>query len=590
MKKSLLSLAMLASVGFAANAASETFEVKDATNIKGTYVETTYDKDDATKVSVYAHYQPLQSLELGSFSFSFEENGASTKPAYYTSKTDECTIRVYAKSSMTISNDADFNMQSITFNLTKYQGLDANNMITSSAGGSFIISADGKTLIWNAPETEVIQESVTFTIPSTKGADSKSPNIQFSSVVISTEAADPGEDPGPVTPPATDDHIYAGLLATATTCDWTFTNVTLPEGMEEIWSWKSFSNAYYLNGSAYDSKEEKALASEAYAVSPVIDLTNAKTATATWEQACKFQTTIKDLCKFCVREEGATEWTVMEIPAWPEKNDKWTWASAGTVDLKDYVGKKIEVAFKYASSEEGADTWEIRNFYIDGETEGGITPPVDDKHAYSGLLATSTTCDWTFANVTLPEGIDAIWNWKNFEGAYYLNGSAYDSKEKKALVGEAYAISPVIDLTEYEDATATWEQACKFQTTIKDLCKFCVREEGAADWTVLEIPAWPELDNKWTWASAGTVDLKEYAGKKIEVAFKYASSEEGADTWEIRNFFIDGNKVGVEAIEAENVPARYYDLNGRAVSADRLDAGIYVEVRGTKARKVIIRK
>lgn len=419
MKKSLLSLALLASAGLAANAASETFEVKDAQNIQGTWVETTYDKNDETKVSSYAHYQPLQSLELGAFTFKFEENGASTKPAWYTSKTDECTIRVYAKSSMTISNDADFNMQSITFNCTKTQGLDADNvnsLISCSAGGSLSLSADAKTLIWNAPETDVVQESVTFTISSEKGVGDKLANIQFSSVVISTEAAEPGEDPDPGTPPVTGDHIYAGLLATSTTCDWTFTNVTLPEGLKEIWAWK------------------------------------------------------------------------------------------------------------------------------------------------------------------------------NYSGAYYLNGSAYDSKEKKALAGEAYAISPVIDLTEYVDATATWEQACKFQTTIKDLCKFCVREEGAADWTVVEIPAWPELDDKWTWASAGTVDLKEYAGKKIEVAFKYASTEEGADTWRIRNFYIDGNKVGVEAIEAENTPARYYDLNGRAVSADRLDAGIYVEVRGAKARKVIIRK
>lgn len=206
MKKSLLSLALLASAGLAANAASETFEVKDAQNIQGTWVETTYDKNDETKVSSYAHYQPLQSLELGAFTFKFEENGASTKPAWYTSKTDECTIRVYAKSSMTISNDADFNMQSITFNCTKTQGLDADNvnsLISCSAGGSLSLSADAKTLIWNAPETDVVQESVTFTISSEKGVGDKLANIQFSSVVISTEAAEPGEDPDPGTPPVT---------------------------------------------------------------------------------------------------------------------------------------------------------------------------------------------------------------------------------------------------------------------------------------------------------------------------------------------------------------------------------------------------
>ena len=77
----------------------------------------------------------------------------------------------------------------------------------------------------------------------------------------------------------------------------------------------------------------------------------------------------------------------------------------------------------------------------------------------------------------------------------------------------------------------------KFQTTLRTLCCAVVREEGAASWTELAIPSWPEA-GAWTFANSGSIDLSAYAGKKIHVGFKYGSDESGADTWEIRNLKI----------------------------------------------------
>ncbi len=366
MKKLLLSLAA-AAMTLSASAESFTFEIKNATDIQGTLVEQV-DKPDGS-VQAYKHYQPLESLKLGAFSFAFAKaDEKNTDPAFYYSKTDECTIRLYAGAKMTISG-TDVDLKTITFNLTKLAGIDATNLPTSD-NGSFSLGTDGKTLTWHAAETDVIKSTVVINIPTEKGADNKNPNVQFASIVLSTEVSTP-DDPNP----PVGDHVYAGLLASSATCDWTFSNVTLPEELEYIWSWKSYNNAYYLNASAY--KDKTAYAAEAYAVSPVVDLTNLKSATATWEQACRFQTTIKDLCKFCVREEGAADWTELTIPEWPELNDKWTWASAGTVDLNAYAGKKVEFAFKYASSADGADTWEIRNFFVDGEEKDGAVEGIE---------------------------------------------------------------------------------------------------------------------------------------------------------------------------------------------------------------------
>lgn len=48
--------------------------------------------------------------------------------------------------------------------------------------------------------------------------------------------------------------------------------------------------------------------------------------------------------------------------------------------------------------------------------------------------------------------------------------------------------------------------------------------------------------------------------------------------------------VSVEGIAAdENAEVRYFDLQGRAVKADRLNPGIYIRIRGSKASKILVR-
>lgn len=168
-------------------------------------------------------------------------------------------------------------------------------------------------------------------------------------------------------------------------------------------------------------------------------------------------------------------------------------------------------------------------------------PPAEEGVIYSLLNSTEAGAadKWTFDNVNLPEGANYIWQWKSYNNAYYLNASAYVSG--KNLPSEAYAISPVLDLSGYKTATASFEHAAKFQTTLRQLCGFAVRESGASEWTMIAIPTWPEA-GAWTFAGSGTIDLSAYAGKKIEVAFKYGSTAAGADTWEIRNLKISGSK------------------------------------------------
>lgn len=149
--------------------------------------------------------------------------------------------------------------------------------------------------------------------------------------------------------------LYSALGETDATIDWDIDAAT------GVWSWKEYSGKHYLNASAYGN--DAAIGATTYAFSPVIDLTAAKSAKMTFDHAAKFQTTLRTLCSAVVREDGASSWTELVIPTWPEAGS-WTFVSAGEIDLSAYAGKKIQVGFKYGSSTDGADTWEIKNLKI----------------------------------------------------------------------------------------------------------------------------------------------------------------------------------------------------------------------------------
>lgn len=176
-----------------------------------------------------------------------------------------------------------------------------------------------------------------------------------------------------------------------------------------------------------------------------------------------------------------------------------------------------------------------------GQTQGGETPtPQPSGALYTALDAASAelTAGWTIENIAL-DGAEYVWQWKEYNGSHYLNASAYVGGVAKTT--EALCISPVIDLGGATGCALSFEHAARFQTTLRTLCGVLAREEGAAEWTVLSIPVWPEAGS-WTFANSGNVSLAAFDGKKVQIAFRYRSDSNGADTWEIKNLALTGNK------------------------------------------------
>lgn len=161
MKKLLLTLATVAMCGFASYAAEVTLEAKDATNIQGTDVPEV--PKEGNNNGVGRHIQPLTSLDLGDYSFTFSQGtNEKTAPAYYyplsTSTNGVINIRLYNGNTMTVTAPAGKEFASIV-------GYEKST----------------KTVIYNGEKTT----TCTFTATAT---------VKWDKFVISTEA---GETPNP---------------------------------------------------------------------------------------------------------------------------------------------------------------------------------------------------------------------------------------------------------------------------------------------------------------------------------------------------------------------------------------------------------
>lgn len=381
--------------------------------------------------------------------------------------------------------------------------------------------------------------------------------------------------------------IYSGLVNNAD--DWTLEQGTLPEGLTYVWAWDA---QYGLKASAYVSGQ--GYVTDAWAVSPVIDLNEKSDIKLSFDQATNFfKGTQKEQSLICIREEGGNWATLAATPEMTE--DSWSFISC-TANLDAYKGKKIQIGFNYKSDGTVCGTWEIKNFSITGE--GGVVPTPDPEPTttpvYEGLtLPGGNADDWTIEDGTLPEGLDYVWAWTE---QYGMKATSY--KDGTRYVVDAWAISPVIDLTKYTDCKLELEQAGNyFNGLIAEQTSVNVREEGG-QWTVVTLDNVSE-GNNWTFVK-GVADI--VSGKKIQIGLNYKATEENAGTWEVKNVKVYGtDDSGVESVILGNevmvagndiiapAGARVFNLNGVEAGTQNLAAGIYIVVVDNKAVKVLVK-
>ena len=66
---------------------------------------------------------------------------------------------------------------------------------------------------------------------------------------------------------------------------------------------------------------------------------------------------------FIYLKKVGADWTLITMPNYPA-GTSWDFVESGDFDLKDYVGSKMQIAFKYIGTTTTAPTYEVRNLII----------------------------------------------------------------------------------------------------------------------------------------------------------------------------------------------------------------------------------
>jgi len=113
-------------------------------------------------------------------------------------------------------------------------------------------------------------------------------------------------------------------------------------------------------------------ASEAWLVSPEIDLTAQTAATLTYDHAGKYFNALASEISLMVSKNGG-DFVQLVIPAYPANDFKFV--SSGKISLKDFLGAKVRIALVYTSTATKAGTYEVQNFFVDAEDSGETVYP-----------------------------------------------------------------------------------------------------------------------------------------------------------------------------------------------------------------------
>ena len=170
---------------------------------------------------------------------------------------------------------------------------------------------------------------------------------------------------------------------------FTIDNKQLPNGEGSfVWSLGSFNDDKFMKASAYIGVTR--YASESWLVSPPVDLSQAATATLTFDHAHNYAGTAEEEFTLWATETSADNWQQLTIDKYGSEFNFTT----ATIDLSAYAGKTIKFAFKYISTTAAAGTWEIKNVKVVANGEGGGTVDPEPEPGIN-LLTNPGFEDWT---------------------------------------------------------------------------------------------------------------------------------------------------------------------------------------------------
>ena len=201
-----------------------------------------------------------------------------------------------------------------------------------------------------------------------------------------------GEDPTPEVPGVS--ALWTSSFANSMS-GFTLDNKVMPAELSFVWKYDSYG---YMKASAYANSTR--YETEAWLVSPVLNLANATDCSLVFDQAANHFTSQENFlaaCKVMVKESTATDWAELAYEGFPAGNS-WTFVTS-TADLKTYAGKSIQLAFVYTSTSEIAGTWELKDLTIEGNGSVEVEAPEIPVPAYTTIAELKSNATATEAVV-----------------------------------------------------------------------------------------------------------------------------------------------------------------------------------------------
>lgn len=213
----------------------------------------------------------------------------------------------------------------------------------------------------------------------------------------------------------------------------------------------------------------------------------------------------------------------------------------------------------------------------------------DSKYTYFSDPMNKESDKFTIKDVTLPEGSKYVWKIDDSHG--YYKGSAFVNN--KNLVSESYVVSSEIDLSKATAPVLNFTLAINFLKGNKATDFFTVRvssnytgDVAGATWTDLTYDA-SKVGSSWSFTDQ-SIDLSQFKGQKIVIAYGYKSTDKCAPTVELKNTLVkekDAKYWDVCLFKEvpENEVAAAMMRMTRASGAYANTAALYVYTNGTWA-------
>lgn len=182
------------------------------------------------------------------------------------------------------------------------------------------------------------------------------------------------------------------------------------------------------------------------------------------------------------------------------------------------------------------------NIYVDSLNEPVAAP--EYTLPYEETFESSLG-DFT-AEGEIPTGLTYVWAYDSSYGAKasaYLNDVRYPQ--------ESYLVSPILNLEDVTNAKMSFDHAGNYFGTKTNEATLWVRPVGG-EWEQLTIPTY---FSSWTFVNSGEIDLSDYAGQKIQIGFKYVSTDSKAGTWEIKNVLVEEGTLTPIIVNVSNPAA-----------------------------------